>query len=58
MKKKLIASAETIEALELLINKFYYSSNWKIVEGVAKNDILNKTVGTVKQIKGCYHFYL
>jgi len=57
MKTK-ICSAGTTEALQALINRYYYSTNWVVDKDLRVfNDKLNKELGHVEFKKGRYTYY-
>lgn len=54
----LIASAPSIERLEALINRYYYSKNWVVKDNKAYNTILDESRGTVELKRKRYRFLL
>ena len=57
MDKILIASSSSEAGLTKLINAYYYSTNWVIVDNRAYNTKTKKYAGEVVKKNGRYKFY-
>ena len=58
MKNKIIASSNTLEGLEILLNKYYYSTTYKIHTDLTitnSKGIFDRVF--IKQIKNRYAIY-
>ena len=54
----LIISSNSIENLEVAINKFYYSKNYFINEDMkAENTLTKKVIGEIKKVKNRFQYH-